>query len=357
MKRFVYSAVIWAAALCSLAGVVRDGGRAGGSPSPWRRDGFGAAGGAGRWVAGGFAVGGLPVGPAACGPSLPMPVEWYALEDGAASAVVLDSSGQGGHAALFAGNTEDMTVAGVDGNGLRVGVGNMLVSAAPAACEALSSEAWTISFWCRRDAATSHAELLGFGGMPGWFYYNHDNSTFFGAVEGVAAAFSHEMTWGAGEWKHVVVRRDGSDLTVFFNAVPAGTSGGVAAPVSAVTSFSVGGLGAEYADPRSVDDVRVYDVALSGEAVAALFAGYPPAPPPPPPPTYVCTLDCDGGFLPEEESYLRDVVLGQAYGYLPAPGREGYTFGGWYSYDLNDYVYDVTAVSLTYDHTLVAYWY
>ncbi len=355
MRRVAYIVAIVMAGITALAGGwVRDGWRENVRPSGWRVGGYFDGDGFTRWVADGCRV--VRSAPGGSGPVL---VAWYELEDAAANQIVADSSGGGHHAATYTGLTAELTVGGVVGNGLRFSAADRLVASDPAVGAALSSDAWTVAFWLRRDTATYHAETLAFvdasGGVIGVAYHNHDFDVVVVAYPGLAPAMSIASPYAAGTWVHAAFVRDGDALRVYFGGVLVET-GTLTLATLPVAELRVGGISSAYADTRSVDDVRVYRGALTDAGVSELFAGYPP-PPPPPPSVYVCTFDCNGGFLTEGESYSKEVTAGQAYGSLPWPGKEGYTFGGWYSDDLNDYVYDGSTVTLGFDHTLVAVWY
>ncbi len=354
MRRVAYIAACAMAGITALAaGWVRDGWRENVRPSGWRVSGYLDGDGFTGWVADGYRV--VRSAPGVSGPVL---VAWYELEDAAANQVVVDSSGGGHPAATFSGLTAELTVEGVVGNGLRFGAADRLVASDPAVGAALSSDAWTVAFWLRRDTATYHAETLAFvnasGDAIGLAYHNYDYDVVVVAYPGLGSAMSISSPYAAGTWVHAAFVRDRDALRVYFSGVLVET-GALTLPALPVAELRVGGISSPYADTRSVDDVRVYGGALTDAGVGELFAGYPP--PPPPPPVYVCTFDCNGGFLTEGESYSKEVTAGQAYGYLPWPGKEGYAFGGWYSYDLNDYVCDGSTVTLGFDHTLVAVWY
>ena len=356
MKRVAYiSACVLAGTVALAAGWVRDGWRENVRPSGWRVSGCIDRDGFTRWVADGCRVVRAP--PCVSGPVL---VAWYELEDAAANQFVVDASGLGHPAATFSGLTAELTVGGVVGNGLRFGGDDRLVASDPAVGAALSSDAWTVAFWLRRDTATYHAETLAFvnasGDAIGLAYHNYDYGVVVVAYPGLGSAMSISSPYAAGTWVHAAFVRDGGALRVYFGGVLVET-GALTLPAVAVAELRVGGISSPYADTRSVDDVRVYAGALTNAGVGELFAGYPPAPPPLPPPVYVCTFDCNGGFLTEGESYSKEVTPGLTYGTLPWPGKEGYTFGGWYSYDLSDYVYDWSTVTLVFDHTVVAVWY
>ncbi len=357
MKRVAYITACVLAGIAALAGGwVRDGWRGDAGRTGWRCDGTLDGYGRTGWVADGWRVA-RSAGGVAGGPVL---VAWYELEDAASNQIVADSSGFGNPAATYAGLTAELTVGGVVGNGLRFGADDRLAASGPAVGAALSSDAWTVAFWLRRDTAAYHAETLAFvnasGGVIGVAYHNYDYDVVVVAYPGLDSALSLASPYAAETWVHAAFVRDRGALRVYFGGVLVQTET-LTLPAVAVAELRVGGISSPYADARSVDDVRVYGGALTDTGVGELFAGYPTPPPPPPPAVYVCTFDCNGGFLTEGESYSKEVTAGQAYGYLPWPGKEGYAFGGWYSYDLNDYVYDGSTVTLDFDHTLVAVWY
>ncbi len=69
---------------------------------------------------------------------------------------------------------------------------------------------------------------------------------------------------------------------------------------------------------------------------------------------YTLTLNANGGVL---DSTNAEVTVGVAYGTLPTPTREGYTFDGWYTQEIGGTKVDATTtVSATGDHTLYAHW-
>ena len=354
MRRAACITVLMLSGSAALAGGwVADGWRGDAGRTGWRVSGYLDGDGFTRWVADGWRV--ARAAPGVLGPVL---VAWYELEDAAANQIVADSSGFGNPAATYAGLTAEMTVGGVVGNGLRFGADDRLAASGPAVGAALSSGAWTVAFWLRRDTATYHAETLAFvnasGGAIGVAYHNYDYDVVVVAYPGLDSAMSIASPYAAGTWVHAAFVRDGGALRVYFGGVLVET-GTLTLAALPVAELRVGGISSPYADTRSVDDVRVYSGALTDAGIGTLFAGYPP--PPPPPAAYVCTFDCNGGVLAEGESYVKEVTPGQAYGTLPWPSKEGYVFGGWYSYELSDTVYEGSTVTLGFDHTLVAVWY
>ncbi len=71
--------------------------------------------------------------------------------------------------------------------------------------------------------------------------------------------------------------------------------------------------------------------------------------------TYSVTLDTNGGALDEGTANTKDVVFDDAYGELPEPSRDGYTFDGWYISD-GTAVTPTTDVKTAGNHTLTAHW-
>ena len=70
--------------------------------------------------------------------------------------------------------------------------------------------------------------------------------------------------------------------------------------------------------------------------------------------TVTVTFDPNGGALADTEK-TKVVSIGKAYGTMPTPTKEGFTFLGWYTKD-SAKVDDSTAVPYSVDHTLTAKW-
>ena len=77
----------------------------------------------------------------------------------------------------------------------------------------------------------------------------------------------------------------------------------------------------------AIDDLRIYNRALSAAEVKAL---YDETAVPPQTTTYMVTFDPNGGSL-GTASATREVEGGKAVGVLPGVTREGYTFDGWFT--------------------------
>lgn len=73
--------------------------------------------------------------------------------------------------------------------------------------------------------------------------------------------------------------------------------------------------------------------------------------------TYTVTFDPNGGNELAETDKTKAVKIGEAYGELPTPTREGYTFDGWYTAaEDGTVVTAATTVTAMTDHTLYAHW-
>lgn len=73
--------------------------------------------------------------------------------------------------------------------------------------------------------------------------------------------------------------------------------------------------------------------------------------------TYIAIFDPQGGTISTATDYWKYVTMGQPYGTLPTPTRDGYTFGGWYTASTGGtLVTQNTTVETPSDHTLYARW-
>lgn len=73
--------------------------------------------------------------------------------------------------------------------------------------------------------------------------------------------------------------------------------------------------------------------------------------------TYIAIFDPQGGTISTATDYWKYVTMGQPYGTLPTPTRDGYTFGGWYSDPSGGtQVTQQTIATTPADHTLYAHW-
>jgi len=291
---------------------------------------------------------------------LPEPVAWFTCDDSAASRVILDSAANAEHGEMTDADTADRALEGVVGGALRFACGDYVgehVSVTGAAVRAaFSSDAWTFSFWAKRDGP-EHMQLVTWrdysGTEVGGIYWNKDVIQVVGAVPGSAVWIGEPCPLpGSGNaWSHFCFVRSGASWFVHVNGLLLQEYSANSTPAVALLDFGNGSYPA--AGNAYKDDVRVYDVALSAAEVAYLYAGYPEPPAPPP---VVVTFDPNGGTFPEGASTSKDVTVGDYYYDLPTPENGGSYFAGWYT-DSWEYVDYWTTVTRSTSHTLYAMWY
>ncbi len=134
---------------------------------------------------------------------------------------------------------------------------------------------FTISVWARPILSTVTQLIL--GGSDGKFGFSY-NSESFGteirlSINGVVSDYAMSTPLGFG-WNNIIVRRDqGDDVDIIINntlPINAGTHSG---------SFDVSFIGKSPKDVDyyhgDIDDVRIYNRALSDKEIEALFGGIP----------------------------------------------------------------------------------
>jgi len=353
MRRFASIGCLSLAVLTAFAGWVSDGARAPSRGPAWRVGGFLAGDGYVRWT-----VDGVRAVNAAASVRSPL-VAWFTCDDDAAGRVILDSTANAQHGLMLDADTDARTVEGVVGGALWFACGNFdgehtSVTGA-AAMAAFSSDAWTFSFWAKKDGA-EHLTLADWrnaaGTGVGYFYWNKDSITLNGYVPGSAGIGEACPLSGSGNmWNHFCFVRSGASWFVYINGALLQEYSANSTPAVALLDF--GNSDSWLYDGKTYkDDVRVYDVALSAAEVAALYASYPEPPVPPP---VVVTFDPAGGTFPEGTATSKEVTVGDYYGDLPTPENGGYSFSGWYT-DSWEYVDNWTTVTRTESHTLYAMW-
>jgi len=199
-------------------------------------------------------------------------VAHYLMNDNAASTVVIDSSSYAQNAVMVSQNTSARTVAGwiSPGSALSFQTTEYVLTSAIPVITALSSENYSISMWMKRTVSNVHFETFTVVGHPfNTSYYNKDTGRMLWYVDGIGVEVTTSMT--AGTWYHFVFIKDGSNHIIYKNGVSIGTAS--SASYYTATGLRFGGSGTNYANTRNVDDVRVYNKALSSEEVTALYNG------------------------------------------------------------------------------------
>ncbi len=203
------------------------------------------------------------VGDVFAGNAVGSPLVWFQFEG-----MATDSSGNGNHGQLQ-GPPEIVT--GRFDNAFNFdGVNDYVEYSLP---DPVTFDAYTVALWARADtlgqnngtglfnnSSSDNFQIDMDGGNPGNYRYNGENTGIFGAV-----------TTG---WIHLAVTCDGTDTKLYYNGKYIRTLFNVADNVFGRYTFGKNRgtvpASTHYFD-GSIDDARVYDVALSDAEIAALY--------------------------------------------------------------------------------------
>jgi len=169
------------------------------------------------------------------------------------------------------------SVSGLDGNALEFDSVNDYVEIGDA--DLLKKASKTISLWAKPDAITGHDILFSSGGANYYVSFNGDNMrvSYENSI-GVQVSQSTPVTINAGEW-HLytwVFEVSGSDVNIGYykdgsSLAPTSFSGGYSPNYG--SNFIIGNFqpSSSYSFNGSLDNVMVYDRALSGSEVSAIY--------------------------------------------------------------------------------------
>ncbi len=143
----------------------------------------------------------------------------------------------------------------------------------------LNSPNATISFWVKPNSFPAQAEsyLLSFGGyqerwkisLPG-----HGKPVFTTHNSGVCCSDLDSGTpLTIGTWTHVVMVHDGTQDIIYFNGVQvnAKNTAGALDPTTKPLGIGYDPINNDYSFDGALDEVQIYDVALSAGQIAALY--------------------------------------------------------------------------------------
>lgn len=161
------------------------------------------------------------------------------------------------------------------------------------------------------------------------------------------------LIWVGGSWQ---IKTQGRVLVTEVYTVAFNTDGGT--PVPPAQEVEYGLTATEPAAPEKTGYTfdgwylgdEKYDFSAAVEQNITLTAKWTQN-------TYTVTFDPNGGNELAETDKTKAVKIGEAYGELPTPTREGYTFDGWYTAaEDGTVVTAATTVTAMTDHTLYAHW-
>ena len=254
-----------------------------------------------------------------------------------------------GNANDASGNGNDGTIYGVtltedrfgNSNGAYYfGSGNYIQVAANSQLNDISD--FTMSAWIRADSwygswipvmskgvGASDTRQYGLELINRGYLSGYDYASCFEIASGAENYIFTDATIPLGEWIYVAVTRGNGMAHAYLNGVEVGSLS-----VLGAVPFNTEALDIGRDRPGSteyfygvMDEVRLYNRALSAAEVKALYDGTAVTPPDT---TCTVTFDANGGSLGTASSATRSVAEGCTIGSLPTPTREGYEFLGWH---------------------------
>jgi hypothetical protein len=275
-------------------------------------------------------------------------VAQYTFDEGSGTTAA-DSTGGGSTGTVTSGAT---WVAGKVGSGaLQFDGVNSKVNI-PATAPLNLTSALTISAWIYPTGWGSNNSGQGRifqkrSQNAGYFFNLYSTSTVsnglrFSPNNGNGSITSNSNAVTLNQWQHVVVTYAGTSGTIYVNGVAVGSGSATAINDNAAISAAIG---ANVSDSLqkfqgSIDDVRVYNRALSANDVQTLYSdtcGSCSQPPPPPPPSsYTLTVTPAGtgsgtvsGTGISCGSDCSETMTGGASVTLTASAASGSAFAGW----------------------------
>ncbi|TWU57012.1 Soluble aldose sugar dehydrogenase YliI precursor [Rubripirellula tenax] len=220
-------------------------------------------------------------------------IGYWNLNETSNSGPILDSSGLGnnGVATNFAGTTGPITTApntNFNNPGAFAFDGvNDSIEIAESESLRLTEGSYSQSLWIRPTSGTDvYRGVIGYqvGNSIGTRYpfiytYGDGLAVGFGSGGNTWKGVSVDNVLTVGAWNHVAVSFDGTFMQLFVNGEVVGTNNNFAGsrPTTAVAQLSIGKINNQFVG--QIDEVRMYDRAISGGEVSALIDGAALPPP------------------------------------------------------------------------------
>jgi len=189
---------------------------------------------------------------------------------------ILDRSGQGNHGGFLNGATTSAATRGKIGQALAFDGSNDYVQITSSDSLDLSSTAYTISLWANLGTSqNSFAGLIskGDGTANDWVLQKSSTSNNIAVFHSTASVTFSNM-WGeitGAGWKHVVLTYNETSVELFIDAVPRGTQALTAPTQTSGRPVKIGAERTGIPVNGVIDDVRIYNRALSAEEIKRLY--------------------------------------------------------------------------------------
>lgn len=136
------------------------------------------------------------------------------------------------------------------------------------------STSLSLACWFKTSVNQSNKYLCGI--LQSSSNNNYDlrlDSNVIGFTLGIAPNLcdTSSMVYNDDTWRHVAATWDGTDAKIYINAVLANTVTMTGSLPSATSLFSIGAVGGIAGAKADIDDVRLYDNAISASDILALY--------------------------------------------------------------------------------------
>ncbi len=200
-----------------------------------------------------------------------------------------DSSGSGNNAALFGSPS---WITGKVGSGALSFNGSNYVKAPNSASLRITND-FTISAWIKRGAINVYSEIINKVDAPDAdyeFYINDQNQLqFYAATLSPQGATASGTLNDTASWHHVLVVRNGNTTTFYVDGSQRGSATQTGSMSPSNRELYIGSItpqGYGYWT-GALDEVRIYNRALSSSEISNIYNDTGTTPPPPPPPTLI----------------------------------------------------------------------
>lgn len=219
----------------------------------------------------------------AFGPPPPPPIGHWKLDESSGTTAT-DSSGNGHHGTLVNAPVWEPSGGKIDGS-LNFNGTTQRVTVADEPFNFGTGD-FTVSFWMRSSHAAENniwpavVSKLASGNNNGYHIVlsaldDGDPYWVFHVADGTQASVWEEFDVRDGQWHHLVGVRKGDMLYAYRNGILRGSGPGRPGSVNTSLNLTLGGMPSYHACCRytgSLDDVRIYNRALTAGEIAALFA-------------------------------------------------------------------------------------
>jgi hypothetical protein len=219
-------------------------------------------------------------------PSSPQPLAWWPMDDDADDYVVIETNGN--YTATSSAFTSDRTTSGVLNSALSFNGSDSAISGSAD----ITFSAFTVTAWVKFASFYPWTRVVskGDGGYSTTFILGQGDggSIYLGLLDGQ----NQDIVFGGnaipiGEWTFIAGTWDGSTATTYLNGAAQVSQATAITPATIYYSTAPFYLGSS-ADPSQynlvgdLDEVRIYNTALTANQITNLFTSYNYTPPQPP---------------------------------------------------------------------------